>query len=128
MNEKELKRKLMNYCYNIKMFNKQLMLSKSIYEKVKNSEAKIANLRIETIDNFETRIDDILKKMHIEQNSIEEFINIIDQPYKSVIYSRYIALNTFDEIAHEMSFSVQRIYQFHKKGLEILLAHVNELE
>lgn len=128
MNEKELKRLLLNYSCNIKMFNSQLMRSKSNYESIKNTGAILTGENQVEMSGFEENIGNILKNMREEQNEFARYLDAIEQPYKGIIYEKYVMLKNFDEIASAYNYSVQRIYQLHKKGLENLLEHLNTLE
>ena len=46
-------------------------------------------------------------------------IDTMDQPYKNILYFRYVCMKTFDQIAYQMNYSTKRIYQLHQEGLDI---------
>ena len=128
MNEKELKRLLLNYSCNNKMYESQLKRIKSIYESIKKAGAILTGENHVEMNGFEENISNILKNMLEEQNELEQYLDAIEQPYKGIIYEKYVMMKNFDEIASTFSYSVQRIYQLHKKGLENLLKHLDTLE
>ena len=76
----------------------------------------------------ETVVSALLKKSNVEEKrlleilerkqTIEEKINLLDQPYRNVLYLKYIRAYTIDEVALNMNYSSKRIYQLHKIALE----------
>ncbi len=68
------------------------------------------------------QIEDVLQEMM----GIEEAIQFLKQPYKTVIYMRYIDNFTMEQIADKLNYSCPRIYQLHSTGLKNLLDIVNE--
>ena len=65
---------------------------------------------------IENEIEKILNKRKL----IEGFIEDIDQPYKNVLYFRYIQCLSTEETALRMNYSPQRIYQLHDQGIKLL--------
>ena len=59
------------------------------------------------------QIEDVLQEMM----GIEEAIQFLKQPYKTVIYMRYIDNFTMEQIADKLNYSCPRIYQLHSTGL-----------
>lgn len=57
---------------------------------------------------------------------IESLIQNLGQPYKTIIYMKYVAFLTFDQIAGRMNYSTKRIYQLHNEALNKLLLTINE--
>lgn len=50
---------------------------------------------------------------------IHDQISELEQPYRNVLYFRYVSSNTFDEIALKMNYSTKRIYQLHKEAIDL---------
>lgn len=64
-----------------------------------------------------TEEDDYIIEILDKKKKIEQRINNLEQPYKSIFYLKYIKFFTFDEIADKMCYSTKRIYQLHKEGI-----------
>lgn len=60
----------------------------------------------------------VIKALEKRQDMLAK-IDTMSQPYKNVLYFRYVCMKTFDEIALKMNYSTKRIYQFHQKALDI---------
>ncbi|MDR2047569.1 MAG: DUF1492 domain-containing protein [Clostridiales bacterium] len=56
-----------------------------------------------------------LEKKHI----LERKLNEMKQPYRTILYFRYIHNMSFKEIANKMNYSDKRIYQLHREALEL---------
>jgi DNA-directed RNA polymerase specialized sigma subunit len=54
-------------------------------------------------------------------------IDTMDQPFKNVLYFRYVCMKTFDEVAMKMNYSTKRIYQLHQKALDIYCDRYQDL-
>ena len=63
----------------------------------------------------EKRVIKALEKRQLMLSRIDK----MSQPFKNVLYFRYVCMKTFDEIALKMNYSTKRIYQLHQKALEI---------
>ena len=68
-------------------------------------------------DNEENALLDMIKQKH----AVEERIDKLQQPYKTVLLYRYVSLYSFGEIAKKMNYSTKRIYQLHQKGVEMYI-------
>jgi len=71
----------------------------------------------------EQRLINLLKKKRF----IEDLIQTLPQPYKTLFYFKYIVFLNFDEVSKKMNFSSKRLYQLHNEGLEKLLEFLNQL-
>ena len=49
----------------------------------------------------------------------------LEQPYRNILFYRYIKFMTFDEIALKMNYSTPRIYQLHDHAIELILENLN---
>ncbi len=66
------------------------------------------------------QIRSILDKKHY----IESIIQNLEQPYRNVMYLKYICFYTFDQVAGKMNYSTKRIYQLHNEALGIILLNL----
>lgn len=57
---------------------------------------------------------------------IEDIINSLEQPYKNVLFYKYINNLSFGEIALKMNYSTPRIYQLHNKALDLAIKNNKE--
>ncbi len=80
------------------------------------------------VEEYKERLDMMIEKSNVEEKrlleilerkqTIEEKINLLDQPYRNVLYLKYIRAYTIDEVALNMNYSSKRIYQLHRIALE----------
>lgn len=57
-----------------------------------------------------------LFELFSRKQKVERKIEKLEQPYKNVLYFKYICEYSFEEIAEKMHYSIKRIYQLHKAG------------
>ena len=74
---------------------------------------------LKEIEEEQIKEEESLLEMIKKKHQIEERIDKLQQPYKSVLLYRYISLYSFGEIAKKMNYSTKRIYQLHQEGIEI---------
>jgi len=75
--------------------------------------------------NYAIRVEEILNKIHSERvkavNACTEILYAIDtienDTYQTILHRRYILLQTFEEIADSMGYSVQWVYLMHGEAL-----------
>ena len=77
---------------------------------------KIKTLRLKQHEQEET-----LREVEERNNRVKKRIDNMPQPYKNILFLKYIKNNTFDEIAVKMHYSNKRIYQLHKKAVDFYL-------
>ena len=100
------KRELNGYC-------KEMLYQDAIKLKLDN----LLKLDINLINEFNqaiTQKDKLLEKSIQRTNFIEEKIDMVDQPYKAILFERYIERKNFEEISDILNFSVPRIFQLYK--------------
>lgn len=61
------------------------------------------------------RLQELLIKKYIVENKIEQ----LEQPYKSILYLRYIRGNTLYKISGEIGYSHEHICRLHGKALKM---------
>lgn len=72
-----------------------------------------------------------IKNLQAKLNKSNEFVKFIEgtidnlpQPYKNIFYFRYVKNLSYEKIAFNMNYSIQRIYQLHKEGLNKILEKI----
>ena len=110
-----LKGKL-NEMENFKQQNAQLKNISEYFTKEKGSELIKINYEFE-----QNKIDKILKRKQMIENLIEH----LSQPYRTILYLYYICFKNFEQIGDVMDYSGKRVYQLYDKGLQNLLQIVN---
>lgn len=124
------KSKLKNYYFEKKYLENKLSITKNI----KSMLVDLINYNKKMIidNDYESQINrnnnDIIEKIIEEENyiinSLDELIYLqrvidqIDQPYRSVLYYRYILSMEFIQIAETLNYTDKRIYQLHSEALE----------
>ncbi len=79
------------------------------------------------IDTKETEKLEI-KKILERKKYIESLIQKLQQPYRTILYMRYISFFTFDQIADKIHFSTKRIYQLHSDALNQLILITSKMQ
>ena len=103
----------------------------SQYIKAKTKEIESFNCiakstsRLDSIKEIEEKT---LSKLLDKKVFIEDLIQKLKQPYKTLFYMKYISFLTFDQIADRLNYSTKRIYQLHKEGMDDLLLKVSDIE
>ena len=115
MLKEELKRLLEDYWYD----------NQYLKEKAKEVES------IDTLMHFDKNSDFIKNTKKYEESEmskiiekkkyIERLIQKLNQPYRTIMYFKYITSLTFDQIAARMNYSTKRIYQLHSEAINDLL-------
>lgn len=129
--KKELIKELEDYKYEYQYFIEKSKEIEKLKQEIQKSFARLRELKQTDFDvnDLNAQIKIILDKQSKEENAllsilaqkqkIEKNIENLPQPYKNIFFLKYISLKTFDEIALKMNYSTKRIYQLHKKGIEI---------
>ena len=90
-----------------------------IYDKTKKHiEATIEESQLSRLKSTYGEELSTLNAIEASKKNIEKQIESLQQPYKNILYLRYIKDNSFDEIASKMNYSSKRIYQLHKEALD----------
>jgi len=129
----DIKKELTEYWFNYQYYLEKLKdvkLQKNhldeSYERMKSITSKtkieIPAEVYQKIVNSQLAEEEALLLILNKKKQIENEINNLDQPYKIVLYFRYIRLNSFGEIANSLNYSTKRIYQLHQEGLNELQA------
>lgn len=93
-------------------------------EKIKEVEQidKIANKKDAPSFLDETKqIEESEIRMYFKKKkSLEKKIQNLSQPYRTLMYLKYISFLNFDQIAYRMNYSKKRIYQLHSEAIKFL--------
>lgn len=130
MTKEQLKNFLEDYWYDNHYLNekvKELEKIKVQNEKLNhlktyfNEKNSSSSLLVINEEQEEQRMKNIVNKKQMIENLIES----LSQPYRTIMYFKYICFLTFDQIADKMNYSTKRIYQLHNEGLTNLLKYIN---
>lgn len=120
MLKEELKNMLEEYWYD----------NQFLKEKAKEVEAMDTLIRMGKGSDFiaTTKQYEVseMSKIIEKKKYIERLFQNLNQPYRTIMYMKYIVFLTFDQIADRMNYSTKRIYQLHSEALSILLNNINE--
>lgn len=64
--------------------------------------------------NCREKLEELLLKKFIVENKIEE----LEQPFKSILYLRYIRGNTLNKVSDDLGYSYDHICKLHGKALK----------
>ena len=122
---------LENYKYDYQYLQERIKSMEVLRKELLTLKAEINDMRIKKNDTYYLElklntINDRLKKeeeyltLIIEKkNLIENRIELMPQPAKTILYFKYIKDYSFDIVAEKMSYSSKRIYQLHKEALNL---------
>lgn len=129
MNKQELKHFLESYMFDeqyLKEKVKEVEKIKLQTEKILNSN-NIANKSSSIIDTQHNE-QQIILEIYLKKQKIESLFQLLEQPYRTLMYLKYISFLTFDQVADRMNYSTKRIYQLHNEGLNFLQLKINNEE
>jgi RNA polymerase sigma factor (sigma-70 family) len=119
MNREEVKNMLEEYWYD----NQYLKEKTKEVEKITAMMIKNPNLEIYQVSKKQE--EEILFKLLAKKKRIDDLIERLSQPYRIIMYLKYITFLTFDQIADQMNYSTKRIYQLHSEGVNKLQELIN---
>lgn len=119
MNREEVKNMLEEYWYD----NQYLKEKTKEVEKITAMMIKNPNLEIYQVSKKQE--EEILFKLLAKKKRIDQLIERLNQPYRIIMYLKYITFLTFDQIADQMNYSTKRIYQLHSEGVNKLQELIN---
>ena len=119
MNREEVKNMLEEYWYD----NQNLKEKTKEVEKITAMMIKNPNLEIYQVSKKQE--EEILFKLLAKKKRIDQLIERLNQPYRIIMYLKYITFLTFDQIADQMNYSTKRIYQLHSEGVNKLQELIN---
>ena len=132
MTKEELKTVLEEYIFDKQYLNEKIkelqnaqLQKEKLYKTSTHFNDQNSNESLSYILN-EKKEEARLKKIIDKKQRIEDAIQYLPQPHKTIMYFKYICFLTFDQIADKMNYSTKRIYQLHKEGLIKLLKYIND--
>ena len=84
-------------------------------------------MKILHLKSKQKSLSSLLKKMIDKNQQVEFSIEQMTQPYKNILFLKYIKNNSFDEIASKMNYSSKRIYQLHKIAINLYIENNDDL-
>ena len=119
MNKLELKAKLDEYWFDNQYLKEKIKEIEAINQQIRTGKSSDLILKIKK--NEELEMSKNIKK----KNYIENIFQNLSQPYRTLMYLKYISFLTFDQIADRMNYSTKGIYQLHGEALNKLLDIIN---
>ena len=95
--------------------------------KLKNFDTKEVEGRLDILIENQAKEEKSLQRLIVKKEDVEHRIENIPQPYKNILFLKYVKGNSFDEIAKKMHYSTKRIYQLHKEGIGIYKQYAERL-
>lgn len=127
----EAKQELNDYRENIKYIEGKLQdteETKAKLEKVtavwsqiktnssSDSPDKFADI-INDLDELKIDIAEKMQELLFKKFMIDEKIEYIDQPYRNVLFYRYARGKSWENVANELGYSIDHIYELHGEAL-----------
>lgn len=125
------KEELKNYKHDIKYISEKIddtEETKAILEKVtanwsltktnsaNDSSDKFADV-ISDVEDLKTECEDRLQALMLKKVSIDNKIDSMKYPYKTLLYLRYVRCKGWMEIASELDYSLRQVYRVHGDAL-----------
>ena len=124
MNKDELRKYLESFVYDQQYLNekvKEVKNAKIIAEKIFHDNDK-------EYSQFESSEKQRILNLYLKKQQMEDMFQTLGQPYRTLMFLKYISFLTFDQIAWQMNYSTKRIYQLHNNALTQLLYKINKNE
>ena len=84
-----------------------------------DSSSNIVSNKIQDLLNRRVVDEDAIFKMLDNKDKIEKKIDCLLQPYKNILFLKYIRGDSVEEICSKMNLSLKRFYELHKDGIEM---------
>lgn len=125
------KQELKNYKHDIKYISEKIddtEETKAILEKVtanwsltktnssNDNPDKFADV-ISDVEDLKTECEDRLQALMLQKISIDDKIDSMEYPYKTILYLRYVRCKGWVEIASELDYSLRHVYRLHGEAL-----------
>lgn len=129
----EAKKELREYRDNIKYIDERQLDAEELKSRILNISAKLSDMPSakgsnperapleETLDKLKeiekdcnNKLQELLVKKFVVENKIEQ----LEQPYKAILYLKYIRGMKLPVIANELNYSIQHIKRMGKNALE----------
>ncbi len=132
MTKQELKQMLESYRFDMQYLEEKIKelekTKKQIELFLKSNTDKANSSEIYSVYIEKQNREQAIVKIALEgKKYVENAIQTLSQPFKTIVYLRYVGNLTFDEIAAKMNYSTKRIYQLHSEAMEKLLININSI-
>lgn len=104
----------------LNIINSQHLKKLEILKPISNENNQLYNEAVEKYKRESSYIEKEIEKILNKKRDIEKLIEKVQQPYKNVLYFKYVQCLSVEEIAMKMNYSPQRIYQLHDIGMKII--------
>lgn len=74
---------------------------------------------LDRIEEIEKECDKKLQELLLKKFVVENKIDRLDQPYKSILYLRYIRGNPLNKVSNELGYSYEHVCRMHGKALKM---------
>ena len=135
--EQELK-ELKSYAYELQYYNEKLKdmekLTKEMNElkfklsdmKIKGYDTTLTVIELNNLEDKQVLLSKTLSNILNKNQKVESKIEDIFQPYKNILFLKYVKNLSFDEIATKLNYSSKRIYQLHKIAVSMYLGRKDD--
>lgn len=131
MNKEDVKQELENYIFDVEYFLEKSKEREKYKEDIESSILRIRSLsvyssadteaveqRLNRVVERELREEETLIAILNKKQKMESIISRLDQPYRNILYLKYLRFYTYEQIADKMHYSSKRIYQLHSVALD----------
>ena len=94
-----------------------------LLSKINSADENLKHLFSEKINIIKSNIREkqlVIRNLTDNQNKLLSQLNCLGQPQRSILYMRYFKGITYEDISYSLNYSLPRIYQLHKQGLNEL--------
>ncbi len=106
-------------------------LDKQYLEELSNDTLKMREKNLNTKIGFNevcNNMGEMVSKLSNRISKIENVINSVSQPYKNVLYYKYVKNLSHTKIAMKMDYSLQRIFQLQKEAINKFAIIYNNID
>lgn len=118
----KIEQQILQYRYEIDGLRGRLLPGSMNYdkEKVQNTFSDKVPETIGRIDEIEREINELKKKKEKAINNIKKATEKLPENQRIVILGVYVAGRPIKQIAKDMKYSIQRVYQYRTNAIEML--------
>ena len=132
-------KKLRNYWFDAQYLNEIMQDIENLIKEIKilenhfkDNEHKgydnsILEIKLLHLQSKRDSLSSLLKKIIDKNKQVESSIERMTQPYKNILFLKYVKNYSFDEIASKMNYSSKRIYQLHKIAINMYIEKNDDL-
>ena len=129
---------LENYKFDLQFYEEKVEEMELLEIKLDKSLCRLRDMEIKKYDTtllnqkikeLKTQIDKLgttIRNLNTQKEAIESNIESVPQPYKNILFLKYIKDYSYDKIATIMHYSTKRIYQLHKEAINYYIDSFEE--